>query len=347
MLYTRRDMGKIALASLPAAALAAPNSKINGVQIGAITYSFRSIPDVDQILKAYVDIGLSECELMSNHAESVAGAPTPAGRGGGAGRGPGAPGAAAAQGKGPAAPGGQKKGGGGGGQQRVARPPMTEEQITAARERNKEMREWRKSVSMDKYKALGKKFDAAGVDIRVLCFNMNEAITDDEIDYAFQMAKALGAKAISSTTQVTVSKRVAPFAEKHKMMVGYHGHDAVWDPNEFATPESFATAMGYSKYNGINLDIGHFTAANYDPVPFLKQHHARITNLHLKDRKKDHGPNVPWGTGDTPLKEVLLVLKKEKYAIPGNIEMEYPVPEGSSLNAEMTKCLQYAREVLA
>jgi sugar phosphate isomerase/epimerase len=74
--------------------------------------------------------------------------------------------------------------------------------------------------------------------------------------------------------------------------------------------------MGYSKYNGINLDIGHFTAANYDPVPFLKQHHARITNLHLKDRKKDHGPNVPWGTGDTPLKEVLLVLKKEKYAIP-------------------------------
>src|SRR4030095_7005667 len=112
MLYTRRDMGKIALASLPAAALAAPNSKINGVQIGAITYSFRSIPGVDKILKAYVDIGLSECELMSNHAESVAGAPTPAGRGGGAGRAPGAPGVAAAQGKGPAAPRGQEERGG-------------------------------------------------------------------------------------------------------------------------------------------------------------------------------------------------------------------------------------------
>src|SRR5262249_21639502 len=138
MLYTRRDVGKIALASLPmASALAAPNSKINGVQIGAITYSFRSIPDVDQILKAYVDIGLSECELMSNHAESVAGwAPE--------GRGPGGPGG---QGKGPAGGQGKKGGGGGSGggqQQRVARPPMTEEQITAARERNKEMREWRK-----------------------------------------------------------------------------------------------------------------------------------------------------------------------------------------------------------
>ena len=224
---------------------------------------------------------------------------------------------------------------------------MTEEQISAARERNKEIIAWRKSASMEKYKALGKKFRDAGVDLRFLCYNMTEAITDDEIEYAFQMAKALGAKAISATTQVSVSKRVAPFAEKHKMMVGYHGHDATWDPNEFATPESFAAAMAHSKYNGINLDIGHFTAANYDPVPFLKQHHARITNLHLKDRKKDHGPNVPWGQGDTPLKEVLLLLKKEKYQIPGNIEMEYPVPEGSTLNGEMGKCLQFARDVLA
>jgi sugar phosphate isomerase/epimerase len=345
MLYTRRDVGKIALASLPVArALAAPNSKINGVEIGAITYSFRSIRDTDAILKAYVDIGLSVCELMSGDAERVAGPPAPqGGGGGGAGRAPGQ--AAAAPGGGQA---GRKGGGGGGGQQkREPRPPMTDEQIAQARERGQEMLAWRKSVSMDKYRALGKKFRDAGVDIRILCYNMNQAIADDEIEYAFQMAKALGARAISSTTQVTVSKRIAPFAEKHKMMIGYHGHDAVWDPNEFATPESFATAMSYSKYNGINLDIGHFTAANYDPVPFLKQHHARITNLHLKDRKKDHGPNVPWGQGDTPLKAVLQLLKKEKYSIPGNIEMEYPVPEGSTLNAEMGKCLQFAREALA
>ncbi len=109
---------------------------------------------------------------------------------------------------------------------------------------------------------------------------MTEAITDEEIDYAFQMARALGAKALSTSTQVTVSKRIAPFADKHKMMVGFHGHDATEDPNEFATPESFATAMSYSKYHGVNLDIGHFTAANYDPVPYRsREHHARITNL--------------------------------------------------------------------
>jgi sugar phosphate isomerase/epimerase len=338
MLYTRRDMAKIAVASLPAArALAAPNSKFNGVQIGAITYSYRSIPDREAVIKMMADIGLSEVELMSTDAETLAGLPPAETGGSGQGRGPGA----AAKG----ANAGRK----GGPPARVARPPMTGEQIAAARAqpRAKELLEWRKSVSMDKFKAVAKKYRDAGININVLCFNMTQAIFDDEIDYAFQMAKALGAKAISSTTQVTVSKRVAPFADKHKFMVGFHNHDATWDPNEFATPESFATAMSYSKYHGINLDIGHFTSANYDPVAFMKQHHARITNLHLKDKTKDHGGNVPWGQGDTPIKAVLQLLKKEKYPIPGNIEMEYTVPEGSTLQAEMAKCLKYCKDALS
>jgi sugar phosphate isomerase/epimerase len=329
MIYTRRDLGKIALAAIPLARLQAKvNSKFGGVQIGAITYSFRDgTNDLDAIIKAMVQIGLSEAELMSNHAEAAAGAPSPP-RGGGAGR---AAGAASKAGPAPA---------------RGPRPPMTEEQITAARARNEDLRKWRLSVSMDKFKDVRKRFDTAGIDVQILCFNMTEAITDEEIDYGFQIAKALGAKAISSTTQVSVSKRIAPFADKHKMMIGFHGHDATYDPNEFATPESFATAMSYSKYHGINLDIGHFTAADYDPIAYIKEHHARITNLHLKDRKKDHGPNVPWGEGDTPIKEVLLLLKKEKYPMPANIEYEYGKP-GMDTVTEMSKCLQYCKDVLA
>jgi sugar phosphate isomerase/epimerase len=199
---------------------------------------------------------------------------------------------------------------------------------------------------MDKFKEVRSKFDAGGIDLQLLCFNMNEAITDDEIEYAFQMAKALRVNAISCSTQVTVSKRVAPFADKHKMMFGFHGHDATWDPNEFATPESFAIAMSYSKYLGVNLDIGHFTSGNYDAVAYIKEHHARITNLHLKDRKRDHGGNVPWGQGDTPIKEVLLLLKKEKYPIPANIEYEYGKP-GMDTVAEVTKCVRFCKNALA
>ena len=102
-----------------------------------------------------------------------------------------------------------------------------------------------------------------------------------------------------------------------------HGHSNLTDPNEFATPESFAAAMKMSKYFKVNLDIGHFTAANFDAVAYIREHHADITNLHLKDRKKNQGDNVPWGQGDTPIREVLQLLKRERWPIRAYIEYEY------------------------
>lgn len=312
ILYSRRDFGKIALAGLPLSLLAAANSRISGVQIGAITYSFRSISDPEAIIKAMAKIGLSETELMSNHAEGLAGAPAPQHGGGGGSRGRGA--------------------------------PPTPEQIAAQQAAQETLRKWRMSVSMDKFKAVAGKFGDAGIDVRLLCYNMNRNTTDDEIEYAFTMAKALGVKAISSSAQVSVAKRIAPFAEKHKMTVGFHGHSNLTDPDELAKPESFAAAMSYSKYHGVNLDIGHFTAANYDAVAYIKEHHNRITNLHLKDRKKNQGPNMPWGQGETPIKEVLKLLKVKKWDIPANIEFEYP---GDDAVAEVAKCYQYCKDALA
>src|ERR1039458_9439666 len=296
MLYTRRDAGRVLLAAVPALkalGAAGPHSKFAGVQIGAITYSFGSMK-LDDVIQAYVDIGLDEMELMSETAEAAAGAPV---------------------GGGPA--------------------------------RAQVILKWRKSVPMDKFKEIRGKANRAGIQIAILCFNMNEAITDDEMDYAFVLANALGAKAISTSTKVTVAKRVAPIAEKHKMRIGFHGHDNNTDPNETGSLESYEKVLSYGKYNAVNLDIGHFTACNYNAVAFIKGHHARITNLHIKDRKKNHGPNTPWGQGDTPIKAVLQSLKREKYGIPANIELEYPVPPGSDRVAEVKKCLAYCKDALA
>ena len=310
MLYTRRDVGKIALAALPMAkAVGAIDSKFNGVQIGAITYSFRGMNDPDEIVKAMADIGLGEAELMSNHAEAAAGAP-PQTPGGGRGRG-----------------------------------QMTPEQQAAMRARQEELKKWRASTTPDTFKAVRKKFNTAGIEVALLCYNMQDSMTDDDIEFGFRMAKALGVKGITTSTTVSMSKRIAPLADKHKLMVGYHGHDQTSDPNQFATLDSYATAFSYGKYNGVNLDIGHFTASNYDAIAFIKEHHARITNLHVKDRKKDHGPNTPWGQGDTPIKEVLQLLKKEKYPFPANIEYEY---QGESdVITEMKKCLAFCKAALA
>ena len=200
---------------------------------------------------------------------------------------------------------------------------------------------------MDKYKEVRKKFDDAGIDLALLCFNMNERTTDDEIEYGFQFAKALGVRGITTSTQVSMAKRIAPFADKHRITVGFHGHDQTSNPNEVSSPDTFTAVMSASKYHAINLDIGHFTAANFDPLAYMKEQHGRITNLHIKDRKKDHGANTPFGEGDTPIKEVLRLMAKEKYTFPANIEFEYRVPEGSDLVTEVGKCLKYCKDALA
>jgi sugar phosphate isomerase/epimerase len=384
MLYTRRDIGKIALASVPASMAfgATIDSKFGGVQIGAITYSFNTIAsDPEAIIKAYVEIGLGEAELMSNHCEALAGAPSVGGRGpgggGGAGRGPGgapapmaqgqigtaasppAPGGQAGQGGAPGAPAGQAgpggapgapggPGGPGGGRGRGGgRAPLTPEQQAVRDAAMAKLAEWRASADAATWKGVRKKFNDAGIDVALLCYNMQDSMKDSEIEYGFQMAEGLGVKGITTSTTLTMAKRIAPIADTHKLLVGYHGHDQTDDPNQTATLESYDTLMGYGKYNGINLDIGHFTAANYDAVAFIEKHHAKITNLHIKDRKKDHGPNTPWGEGDTPLKAVLQLLKKNKYLFPANIELEYRIPADSNLIAEMKKCLAYAKDCLA
>jgi len=328
MIINRRDLFKSATAAalLPlqrATAATRIDSKVNGVQLGAITYSFNRIaaPDPEAIIRAYTEIGLGEAELMSNHCEALAGAPAmPAfQRPAGPRPTPGTP-----------------------------RPQATPEQIAEREAAQAKMKDWRASTSTATWKGVAKKFNDAGIDLALLCYNMQDSMKDDDIEYGFTMAKGLGVKGITTSTTLTMAKRIAPLADKHKLMVGYHGHDATNDPNQTATLESYDTLMSYGKYNGINLDIGHFTAANYDAVAFIKQHHAKITNLHLKDRKKDHGPNVVvWGTGDTPMKPVLQLMAKEKYAFPANMEIEYPIPEGSDIVAEAKKCFAYVKSCLA
>ncbi len=225
---------------------------------------------------------------------------------------------------------------------------MTPEQEAAMRARADELRKWRLSASMDKFKALRKKYEDRGVTIDIVKFGLGPNMTDDEIDYCFQVAKALGSRFITCEPPVSETRRIGAFAEKHKIMAGYHGHSNVTGMEAFGRPGAWEQAFFYSKYNGANIDIGHFTAGNsLSPAAFVRQYHDRITNLHLKDRKKDQGPNMPWGQGDTEIKQILQLMKKEKYDFMGAIELEYPIPEGSDAMTELAKCVQYCKDALA
>jgi sugar phosphate isomerase/epimerase len=309
-MFTRRDFGKITLAALPIASAFAKkiDSKFDGVQLGVQTYSFRELPQegiVDSVINAMTTIGLGQCEVFASQFEPIQ----------------------------PRIQGGPR-----------GTPP--DPAVTAARAKARnDLRDWRLTVSLDHFKDLKRKFDDAGIDIYAYNYSFSNSFTDDEIERGFEFGKALGVHCLTASTTVSVAKRVAPFADKHKMIVAMHGHSDVKDPEQFAKPESFQAAMDMSKYFYVNLDIGHFSAAGYDPVAYITEHHARITNLHLKDRKKDQGDNVPWGQGDTPIKPVLLLLKDKKFPIPAYIEYEYKGTEGPV--AEVKKCFEYAKAALA
>ncbi len=209
-----------------------------------------------------------------------------------------------------------------------------------------EAKKWRENPPIDELKAARKKFDDAGIMIYAFNYSFRENFTDAEIENGFKISKALGVSRITASSNVTTSKRIDPFAQQYKTYVGMHNHDSMKE-NEFSTPDNFAKAMeGRSKYIKINLDIGHFTAANFDPVAYLQEHHADILTLHFKDRKKDHGANMPFGEGDTNIKGVLDVLKTKHYAIPAMIEYEYG-KKGMDTVAEVKKSFEYMKQALA
>jgi sugar phosphate isomerase/epimerase len=385
MSYTRREFGKLALAGLPAAAVlggteslfgaftqAKPNSVVNGVQIGTITYSFRQMPDqsAEATLKYILDSGISAVELMGGPVESFAGAPRPEGRGGGAGRGGGGGRGAGGPGGGRAAaepPPDARKGawngatcvipeegaarGGGGGRGRGNSAEMTPEQLAAQaaqQEQAKKLKDWRTSVSMDKFKALRKMYNDAGVSIYAWK-QLNPNMSDEEFEYIFNVAEALGC------THTTLElpggenaeaqlKRIGDFAMKKKIYAAYHTHAQ-------GGMQIFDRAFAISKGNMANVDLGHWTAGGNvggTPMDFLNKFHDRTSSFHLKDRTTpEHcALNLPWGTGETPIKEILQLVRDKKWKIPASVELEYTLPEGSDAVQETRKCVEYCRAAL-
>jgi hypothetical protein len=203
-----------------------------------------------------------------------------------------------------------------------------------------ELRKWRASVPVERAAAFRRKYEGAGVMIEIVKYDLIYSMADEEVDYCFRLAKALGARAISCEIDLKHTQRIGRFADKHALMVGYHGHAET-------TPAHWETAFAQAKFNGANVDLGHFVAGNNtSPLPFIQQHHARITHVHVKDRKMKEGPNVPFGQGDTPLKEALQLIRDNKWPIQATIEFEYPVPEGSDRMKELAKTIAFCRQAL-
>ncbi len=198
-----------------------------------------------------------------------------------------------------------------------------------------------REAQLAKCRALRKMYNDAGVNIHI--HKIAFGPSDEEVEFNFLVAKALGCEGITTERSEASVQRLAPFAEKHRIRVGFHNHTT-----NFPTVDQLDPLLDHNKYIGFNFDVGHYVAGTKgkSPIPVLERYHDRIVNLHLKDRTADGG-NLPWGQGQTPIKEILHLMRKEKWTFPANIELEYKVPEGSDAVKEVAKCVDYCRAALA
>jgi len=289
-----------------------PNSKFGGVQIGAITYSWRSMPSgAEDTLKYCLEGGISSIELMSDTAEQFAGIPRVT----------------------------------------MERPgrDATDEQKSAFQKAMKNNTEaqhnWRKTAQMNKFEELRKMYNNAGVQIHIAKFSP-ENWSDEEIDYSFRAAKAMGAKGVSTEIGDLSAKKLGPFAEKHGMKVVLHQHMQPGQPGW-----TFEKFLEMSPANMLNFDAGHyFGATGLHPNGIIEKLHDRIASIHIKDKTGPKGTppntNMEWGKGETPIADILLLLKKNKWPINVDIELEYNIPQGSDAVAEVKKCVEYCRKIL-
>ena len=288
-----------------------PNSKVGGVQLGVTTYSYGSMPHkVDDCIQYLLYAGVNSIELRSV-AEEDLGIP------------------------------------------QVQRPApgvqLTEKEradlAKAAGSLKEEQRKWRLSLPMERYADMRKKFNKAGIDVYITKFAPS-SWSDEEIDYAYNAAKVLGSIGITDELSEAACMRLGKFAEKHNSLAMFHTHGQVADPGF-----SFDKYLAYSPANMLNLDAGHYYGATgLHPNDVIIKYHDRMRSIHIKDKTgpKNATPNTnkPFGEGETPIADVLLLLKKEKWPIHVDVELEYRIPEGSDAAKETKKCIDYMRNIL-
>ena len=214
------------------------------------------------------------------------------------------------------------------------------------------LRDWRGARALDVFERARRRFTDAGIEIYSCMYNFADDLTEDELEFPFEVAKTLGTNIISANCTKSSIQRAARPADRHKTFVAAHAENAPFDrnPDGMVYEKNLVGALSHSPYIKVTLDTGHFTAFGGDAVAFVRQHHDRVANLHLKDRlrraeDRNDENTTEWGKGDAPLGQVLQLMRDQRYTFPACIEYEY-AGKGTAVE-EMQKCLNFAKAALS
>lgn len=287
------------------------NSRYGGVQIGAITYSFRSIREVDAVIQACVDAGLSSVELMGTGIEAYLGAP-----------------------ENPLS------------WRRMRADDKTDQEKAAMAKYQTEIKEWRNNPDvLAKYVELRKKFNDAGVNIHI--YKWVAGMSDEELDYSFKVAKTLGAIGITSEIGEENCKLVGAAAERAGMVAIFHNH-MQYAKDDFDVDALLALSPANRLNFDIGHYYG---STGKNPAEFIEKYHDQIASIHLKDKtgasnETVKNANQVWGQGETPVAEVLQLIQKNQWPIYCDIELEYKIAPWSDAVKEVKLCREYCRQIL-
>ena len=286
MNFSRRDIGKLVLAGVPALAglpsafaqgkpfTKANRSYLQGIQFGLQPFCYHDLPMTTEnrptLVKRLVQNGMGVVELHAVWCE-----------------------------------------------------PRFDTPGVSAKEARDKIRDWRINTRADYFRKIKKEFDDAGITIASYWTNVNETHTDAEIDAIFRAAKTLGCEGVTGSYGIEISRRLVPFPEKHGLYVGLHNHDNLSDPDAYSNEASFMKGLALSPHFKAILDVRHFTAGNGDCVGFLERHHDRMCSVHLGDRRRNNGRSAPFGEGDSPLIEILQLLRENQWPLITLLEFEH------------------------
>ena len=203
------------------------------------------------------------------------------------------------------------------------------------------LRDWRRKASRDPLARVRSRLADSGVRVDGLRWHGLGSLADDEVEFAFQVARSLGARMLLTEATVEDAVRLNPLAARHQMTMGFQGEEGT-------SAEVVERVLSLGASAGVGIDIGVWEAAgNGSPIAFLEKHAGRVTHVHLTDRRRSDWSYAPFGAGDAPIRDVLQAIRDRHRTVSAIVALDRALEGEVDRMSAALQALDYCRRCLA